>query len=131
MTETAGTITPDGPVLPDGSVVSHPYVSYEGGTRVLLVSHDGAAWYRVEAWQYAVQTWGWRANVATLRALAAHARPYELVNADSGELWGNVNVRLPAFIARARLSCHGHPLTLAVADADQHGRGDDPYADRA
>ena len=118
-----------GPVLPEGAVVSCPYVSSEGGTRVLVVSHQGKAWYRVETWGYAVQWWNWQADAGSMREVSRYARPGELVDADSAELWANVDPRLPAYIARARLACKSIPLTLRVADSEQLREWQyDPYA---
>jgi hypothetical protein len=115
--------------LPEGAVLSHPYVSYEGGTRVLVAAADGEAWYRVEAWSYAVARWYWQADVKTLRELAPYVRLGLLVDADSAELWANVDPRLPAYIERARLHCSGRPLRLAVADSEQlHEWQYDPFA---
>lgn len=117
--------------LPDQAVVFSPYVSYEGGTRVLVVSPaPGAeAWYRVETWGYAVQWWTWQADVTSLRDLAAYVRPGELVDADSAELWANVDPRLPACIGRARMACEGRPLKLRVAGSEQLREWQyDPYA---
>jgi hypothetical protein len=117
--------------LPEGAVTSHPYVSYEGGTRVLVVAAGDEAWYRVETWGYAVTRWCWQADVRTLRELGPHVRPAELVDADSAELWANVDPRLPAYIARARLHCDGRPLRLEVADGEQLREWQyDPYAPR-
>jgi hypothetical protein len=118
-------------MLPDGAVVSHPYVSYEGGTRVLVVSPaPGAeAWYRIERWGYAVQWWTWQADARSMREVPRYVRPGELVDADSAELWANVNPRMPAYIARARLACAGRPLKLQVADSEQLREWQyDPYA---
>jgi hypothetical protein len=104
-------------------------VSYEGGTRVLVAAADGKAWYRVETWSYAVARWYWQADVWTLRELAPHVRPHELVGADSAELWANVNPRLPAYIKRAREHCGGRPVKLAVAAGEQLREWQyDPYA---
>ena len=120
-----------GPRLPDSAVVSHPYVSDEGGTRVLVVADEGDAWYRIESWVYAVQWWTWQADARSMREVARHVRPGRLVDADSAELWANVSPRLPAYIGRARLSCDGRPLTLRVADSAQLREWQyDPYAPR-
>jgi hypothetical protein len=118
-------------VIPDGAVVSSPFVSYEGGTRVLVVSPaPGAkAWYRVETWAYGVTRWYWQADVWSLHDLARYVRPGELVDADSAELWANVDPSLPAYIKRARLNCEGRPLRLRVADSEQLREWKyDPYA---
>jgi hypothetical protein len=117
--------------LPDTAVASSPYVSYDGGTRVLLVSPAPGAgpWYRVETWGYAVQWWNWQADAGSMREVARYVRPGELVDADSAELWANTDPRLPAFIARARLSCEGRPLRLLVGDSEQLREWQyDPYA---
>jgi hypothetical protein len=115
--------------LPGAAVISHPYVSYEGGTRVLVVSAGGPAYYRVETWSYAVARWYWQADAGTLRELGRHVHPRELVDADSAELWANVDPRLPAYIERARLDCAGHPLKLRVPDGGQLREWRyDPYA---
>jgi hypothetical protein len=115
--------------LPAETVFSHPYVSYEGGTRVLVAAADGKAWYRVETWSYAVARWYWQADAKTMREVSRHVRPGELVDADSAELWANVGPRLPAYIERARLNCEGRPLKLQVADGEQLREWRyDPYA---
>jgi hypothetical protein len=115
--------------LPDGAVLSNPYVSYEGGTRVLAAAAAGEAWYRVETWSYAVARWYWQADAATMRELARLVHPGDLVDADSAELWANVDPRLPANIERARLHCAGRALTLRVADSEQLREWRyDPYA---
>ena len=118
-----------GSVLPDDAVVSHPYVSSEGGTRVLIVAAGGESWFRVEAWGYATQWWDWQADESTLRGVGRHVRFGTLVDADSAELWANVDPRLPAYIARARLACDRRPLALHVADSEQLREWQyDPYA---
>jgi hypothetical protein len=115
--------------LPDGAVVSCPYVSYEGGTRVLVVAAGGDAWYRVETWGYAVQWWTWQADARSMREVARYVRPGDLVDADSAELWANVDPRLPAYIERARMACAGQALRLRVADSEQLREWQyDPYA---
>lgn len=115
--------------LPDGAVVSSPFVSREGGTRVLVVAVGAEAWYRVEAWVYATQWWTWKADAQTMREVSRYVRPGELTDADSAELWANVDPRLPAYIARARLNCAGRALKLRVADSAQLREWQhDPYA---
>lgn len=116
-------------ILPDGAVVSCPFVSYEGGTRVLVVSVGGDSWYRVETWAYGVTRWYWQADARSMREVARYVRPGELVDADSAELWANVDPSLPAYIARARLTCGGRSLKLRVADSEQLREWQyDPYA---
>lgn len=115
--------------LPEGAALSHPYVSSEGGTRVLVAASGDEAWYRVEAWSYAVARWYWQADVSTMRELAARVHPRELVDAGSAELWANVDPRMPAYIERARLHCAGRALRLRVADSGQLREWQyDPYA---
>lgn len=109
----------DGTGLSAEAVFSHPHVSYEGGTRVLVAAANGKAWYRVEAWSYAVARWYWQADAKTMRGVGLHVHPGSLVDADSAELWANVDPRLPAYIERARLNCEGRPLKLRVADGEQ------------
>jgi hypothetical protein len=64
-----------------------------------------------------------------MREVSRYVRPGELVDADSAELWANVDPRLPAYIERARLACASRPLVLRVADSEQLREWQyDPYA---